>query len=162
HDDVRRLIRPQYSFVVPLLPRAPYSQFRAKDIVDALLRDLDETLQIGRSARSFEYQMDVVRHVAVRKNCELILASRTKNLRVCAPYRNWIDEQSSASVGAESQGISMDSDIREAADAPRAAKGHDANLTRFVPHRFDQLRRVSCGARLIRLATRTRQGSRHR
>lgn len=66
----------------------------------------------------------MVRHVAVRKNCKLILDSRTKNLLMCGVHRCRRDEQGLSRVRAKSQGIPVDSDVRKAIDTAGATEVH--------------------------------------
>lgn len=102
NDHVRDLSGPKHPLVVPLLPQLRHVQLQPKDERRSLLGELHESTKVGVRA-SFDEEMDMVRHEAVREDLKVLVDARTLYLQECGTHSLSRHEKTSTTVSGESQ-----------------------------------------------------------
>src|SRR5438552_490718 len=117
-------MRSKNPVVISLLPGGRDSVILTKRIGDSLFRDLNEPLEVSLAAASLDNEMKVIRHEAVRKDCEVFFSRSLQDSR-----SRGLDKLRSCKVPravrrAECQEISIWPAISEAFDATRSSQRH--------------------------------------
>jgi hypothetical protein len=104
----------------------PQSMSKLLGIVEAgvLLCTTNESLAVGRVGLALEEQMNMIRHVAVRRNFEPLLGGSTQNVRVNEIYVGTVDEALLAFMGAKREEIPMKADVVEGREVPWIPGAH--------------------------------------
>ncbi|HXD17605.1 MAG TPA: hypothetical protein VN654_11370 [Vicinamibacterales bacterium] len=102
-----------------LLPQRPLSRGRMS-LTGTLFRALDQSSKVGAVGRSFDEQMRVIGHQAVRQDYKLPAAGCTQKLTHDRSSERDVAEWCAAIERAERYEIAVRTDVTESFDARRA------------------------------------------
>lgn len=120
HDVGRLFVAPQPAIVIPILPESG-AVLAHKPKASLLFERRDEAAEIYLERRSFNEQVQVIGHEAVRRNCEPVTGRGLQKPRSSDVHSSRFSEPTRAVRGAQSEEISLKSDVRDVGESPRSA-----------------------------------------
>ena len=122
----------KHVFVPVALPQRAVALLRIV-IARLLLERLHEPLAVRVVRRPLSQYMHVIRHKAVRQNCELLLACGSRKLLHYKLNCRRISKQALPPFRAECQGISVETDVVEAFQVARIVCNHGRRMASSTP-----------------------------